>query len=236
MVSDSEHFLINSNSSTKLKVDGVALYLREYDYTLYKDSLFSKLKIHLPTNIGKSTIKRKAEFLAGRFCAEKALNMINIRQYTVHSDKNRCPLWPEGIKGSITHNNNFAMAAITTKPSVLGIGIDIERIISSSEMNEIKDEVLFDDEFKVLELATYTPEILFSLIFSIKESFFKAVYPSTGVFFGFNAVRVTSFDFKVNQFELVVCKDLSVSIRNGKSYRGRFDIFSDIVLTMVQIE
>jgi enterobactin synthetase component D len=236
MLTESQQFLFTTNNSNKIKIDGVVEYQCNYDPAYYSDSLFSKLKIHFPNYIANAVQKRKAEFLAGRFCAKKVLNKLKVTNYAVLADKNRCPLWPEHIKGSITHNNNFAMAAITTKPSVLGIGIDIESIISATVINNIVEEVLFDDEYSLLKRDLGTPEMLFSLIFSIKETFFKAAYPSTGYFFGFDAIKIVSLDFESNRFELILCQNLSSFLKQGLLFKGYFKVFGDQVLTMMLIE
>lgn len=236
MASEPEQFIIKADNAVKISIDGVTVYRCEFDPAAYSDLLFSVLKIHFPSHLTKAVQKRKAEYLAGRLCAKKALSKLEVSNYAVHSDKNRCPLWPRHIKGSITHNNNLAIVAVTDNQSALGIGIDIESIISAKVINEIEQTVLFDDEFGLLMLNDVTREILFSLIYSIKETFFKAAYPSTGYLFGFDAVKVVSLDFESNRFELILCQHLSSFLEQGLLLQGNFNILGNQVLTMMLIE
>src|SRR4030081_3796126 len=57
----------------------------------------------LPQALRHATQKRQREFLAGRWCAEKALQCLGAGSTHVAMAKDRAPIWPAGVVGSITH-------------------------------------------------------------------------------------------------------------------------------------
>jgi len=177
--------------------------------------------------------KRRAEFLAGRYCAKRVLEQISIVDHIVDSDNNRCPLWPEQVKGSISHNDHTAMAAITVSPDVLGIGIDIETIVSEQIAQDLRKQIVNGDEDEIFTLSSTPFPTLFTLIFSIKESFFKAAYPSTGHYFGFEVVRITSVDFLEHQFRLELTQDLNQHFKKGSQHVGRFSFMDNSVISLL---
>ena len=231
-----ESFLSNECLIHEFKYLNSHVYKCDFKVEAYNDHLFEELNIHFPNTLIKAVNKRRAEFLAGRYCADKCLQKVNIQNFEIKADSNRCPLWPEGVKGSITHSNSVAIAVVSTQPSILGVGIDIEPVIPANTLEAVSGQIIYEDEVSLLEQKVVSRETIFSLIFSIKESFFKAAYPSTGYYFGFEAVRVNEIDFTLNQFTLTLCQDLNATLVKGTSYLGNFKIVNGEVLSILVIE
>lgn len=219
----------------QLSEPGVSIYQCEFSIPDYQDDLFDSLQVPWSSKIDRAVDKRKAEFLAGRYCAKKALAAFDVQHFTVTADKNRCPLWPQGIKGAITHSNSVAMVALTKREDVLGIGIDIENIMTDKTMDSVKDAIVKGAEHGFLNSGQFSANCAVSLIFSIKESFFKAAYPTTNRYFDFDAVEVTKLDSEKAGFELVVKEDLNPQVRPGNIYQGQFVVLGEQVLSLLVI-
>jgi enterobactin synthetase component D len=90
------------------------------------------------------------------------------------------------------------------------VGIDVERVVTRDTHAELIARVAAPQELVVLTraLPEVSNELLFSLIFSAKESLFKCLFPLAQVFFGFEdavlqAARLTGPQHATLRFELL---------------------------------
>lgn len=117
--------------------------------------------------------KRKMEHLAGRIAAVHALRE--------HGDKTvpgigkqRQPLWPHGMFGSISHSASTALAVVSDRP----IGLDIEAIFAPQTATELESSIVSNTEKMKLTNSGLPFEQALTLAFSAKESAFKATQAS----------------------------------------------------------
>ncbi|MDI9849035.1 4'-phosphopantetheinyl transferase superfamily protein [Rhodoblastus sp. 17X3] len=94
------------------------------------------------------------------------------------------PLWPEGVVGSLAHDDRVAIAAIARARDFAGIGIDIEP--DEDLPAEMVDLVATPAERSRYERAFLRSRVLFVA----KEAVFKAVHPLDGVFLDFQDIEV----------------------------------------------
>jgi len=200
----------------------------------YDDSLFLSYNIPFPHSLKNAVVTRKAEYLAGRICSQKALAILNIKGFNVLSDSNRCSLWPDGIKGSITHSRYNAMAAITQEKSIFSVGIDLEPIVKTEVMLNIKDQISSYHEMKLIT-SFYPDEIAFTLLFSAKESFFKAAYPSIKKYFNFDTIELIDFSIEKNILAFSMQKDLNDFFKKDNLYYAKFRVKNNYVVTHIII-
>lgn len=133
--------------------------------------------------------KRKADHLAGRIAAAHALSDHTVPGIGPSGE----PLWPDGFSGSITHSGTQAMAVVTRDPPAI-IGIDCETILPENEAREIKDGIIDAQEESVLSHSGYPFALALTLVFSAKESLFKALFPQVQAWMGFDSARITQLD------------------------------------------
>ena len=118
---------------------------------------------------------RLAEYMAGRYCAISALKQIDLKITTINKLRSGAPEWPPGVVGSITHRNRYVAAAISGLDKIIGFGIDVE----VSDMDRpIYGGVILSAEEKLIadKLCSIYDDIdVYTLMFSAKESLFKAV-------------------------------------------------------------
>lgn len=135
-------------------------------------------------SLGRAVPSRIHEFAAGRCCSRAALARLGISSGPVLVGSHREPLFPPGVVGSITHTRDFCAAAVALKGRTVSLGIDAEANQTLPEgVGELVMEAAELQEFSGVVLA---PEIAVdALLFSAKESVFKAVFPFARTYFGF---------------------------------------------------
>lgn len=133
--------------------------------------------------------KRQREFAAGRVAASNALLLAGNSGCFPEVGESRQPVWPPGFTGSISHDNEIAVAVTAPLSEVKGFGIDIEsahlpdksirtRIMSTLEQDLWSEHSDHDEDTTTM------------MVFSYKEAIFKCVYPLTGIFLEFLDVVV----------------------------------------------
>jgi 4'-phosphopantetheinyl transferase EntD len=134
---------------------------------------------------------RVREFVTARRCARDALAKLGYVPAPIRSGPKREPKWPAGLVGSITHTTGFRAAAVSPQSLVPSVGIDAE---PNGRLPEgVEEAVIIPGEREMLAaLKRNLPAIHWNrLLFSAKESIYKAWYPLTGRWLGFEDARVT---------------------------------------------
>jgi 4'-phosphopantetheinyl transferase EntD len=101
---------------------------------------------------------RQREFASGR----ALLRALTGYDGAIPAAPNRSAVLPYGVRGSLAHDRDFAVAAVSRKPSVLALGIDVEPATPLEP--EVAALVLRDDE----------DAIDAHLAFTMKEAAYKA--------------------------------------------------------------
>lgn len=198
-----------------------------------------------------SSVSRKEHYRSGRICAGEVLSKLGTRGQPVLRDpQTREPLWPEGISGAITHSGNWAAAAAGKTSDVSGIGIDLEDLERQVD-SRISRHVCIPEEQKWLqECGEDCLEQNLKIIFSAKESIFKAFFPYTRTYLHFHDARIlmeqTFFqksksdslskkekNSKPEKFEFVylLLNDKVISQTGISEGKGKVHFFENYVLT-----
>lgn len=147
--------------------------------------------------------KRLDHFNTGRACAKKALSEIAQGDFEILKGEDGEPLWPGGFVGSISHTDGLYGAAVAEINNTNAIGLDIERIgkINRDMWDTLftHNEQAFLSSVDVDELPNYD-----TLLFSLKESFYKAQYPFTKEKLWFTDLEVDNVN---GAYQLVVLKE-----------------------------
>ena len=133
--------------------------------------------------------KRLNEFKTGRLLARKILEQWGILSFPLLSDQQRCPIWPPGVVGSITHTDSLCIVALARSQSIHSLGIDVESV--SRVKQNLWSTLLTEGELSFLEqLPAQEQQNWVSCLFSLKEAFFKYQFPLTRRMIGFDAIEV----------------------------------------------
>lgn len=214
-------------------VNNIALIGCNFDLSGYDSNLFKGLNIQNPESIKKSVPKRQAEYLAGRFMAQKALEKLGIVQTDIPIGEHRCPKWPTGINAAISHSNNTALCIAVKKSNHQYVGIDVEPVLSWNTITKITNSIINNNETQMLLSNTLNYKITFSIVFSAKEALFKALYPNVGYYFDFNAAEVINICSHSNQFKIKLTQDLTSILAKGSEFDGYYTIRDGIVTTYI---
>lgn len=149
--------------------------------------------------------KRKMEHLAGRIAAVHALREHGGK--TVPGiGKQRQPLWPHGMFGSISHSVSTALAVVSDRP----IGLDIEAIFAPQDAVELTRSIIDSNEQQVLLNAPLPFSLALTLAFSAKESIYKAFCAQTTALPGFASAHIT--ELTTTQLTLRILPTFSVNL------------------------
>lgn len=211
----------------------VGLHLLEFDQAQFDVVAFGQLQLAMPDNIARSVKRRQAEFLFGRLAARLALAEHGQADWQVAIGPNRAPAWPGGFIGSITHSGQHAAAVALPCGNLRGIGIDIETTVAPDARASIEQLVLLPGEQALLhEMRSCPYPLLLAVVFSAKESFFKAVSAAAGGYFGFEVMRITGIDVAAGRIFFTLEQTVCPAWRQGSSGEiGLALLDRDLVLT-----
>ena len=167
-----------------------------------------------------SSVSRKEHYRSGRICAGEVLSKLGtLGQPVLRDPQTREPLWPEGISGAITHSGKWAAAAAGKTSDVSGIGIDLEDLERQVD-SRISRHVCIPEEQKWLqECGEDFLEQNLKIIFSAKESIFKAFFPYTRTYLHFHDARIL---MEQTLFQKFKSDSLSKKEKNSKSEKFEF--------------
>jgi 4'-phosphopantetheinyl transferase EntD len=135
--------------------------------------------------------KRRREFAAARGCAHAALSRLGVAPAPILVGERGEPRWPAGVVGSITHCDGYRACAVARSRELVAIGIDAEP--HAALPPGIESAIARPEEQRWLqELALLAPEVHWGrLLFSAKESTYKAWFPRAKGGLGFEDLVVT---------------------------------------------
>ncbi|MDV3125181.1 4'-phosphopantetheinyl transferase [Mycobacterium sp. 21AC1] len=138
--------------------------------------------------IARSVAKRRNEFVTVRYCARQALGELGIGPAPILKGDKGEPCWPDGVVGSLTHTQGFRGAAVGRVGEVRSVGIDAE------PHDVLPDGVLGAISLPVerMELGGLPGDLHWDrILFCAKEATYKAWYPLTHRWLGFEDAHIT---------------------------------------------
>jgi 4'-phosphopantetheinyl transferase EntD len=141
--------------------------------------------------LARAVDKRRREFATARGCARRALADLGVAPAPILRGERGAPQWPPGIVGSITHCAGYRAAAVGRASDILTIGLDAEP--NEPLPDRVIDVVSLPAERALLrDLAAGAPgTCLDRLLFTAKETVYKAWFPLTGRWLGFEDADIT---------------------------------------------
>lgn len=229
-------WLENIENPLSIRLPAVAQFSARYDAVRFKPTQSWQHAAILPESLDKAIPLRQAEFIAGRYCAARAMSqLIPGRSDIVGMADDRSPLWPRHLIGSITHANGFVSAVVALKDAVAGIGIDSEKLLTEHECTEIEKVICTAHELELLHETTGAGnrfEIM-TLLFSGKESVYKCLHPMVRRFIEFQEVELVSIDASAGVFAFMILTDLHPKFPRGTKLDGTFRVQHDMVHTAI---
>lgn len=132
---------------------------------------------------------RKSEFGDGRWCAHRALRGMGVDAPILRGDKGM-PLFPDDITGTISHTSGLRVAMVGRRDRWRSLGLDVE--LAQQLPDGVLSAVSSSRERRNLQRAAQrTPgRTLGTVLFSAKETVYKAWFPVVGRFLDFDEVEL----------------------------------------------
>ena len=217
------------------RLNPAVLMSGSFKLELFDDAFFSQAAIHLPDTISRASSKRKAEYFCGRYLAALALRHYGVEHFDVLADDKRCPQWPAGFVGSISHTDNFAACALAPSSELSALGIDCQAILCPAKAEKLWPKIIDRDEFNIIAASRFELNYGLSLCFSAKESIYKALYPFIRKFFGFSAAKLCAINPEQQYLEFDFSAELGKPIGIEHTLRAYYHIDSNRALSYVQL-
>ena len=178
---------------------------------------------------------RRREFTTGRACARLALARLGHGVSPVGRGERGEPQWPDGTVGSITHCADYRAAAVARAVDLAAIGIDaepdeplpediVEYIVCAAERRHLAD----------LNRSARGP-CWDRLVFSAKESVYKAWFPLARRWLGFEDAAVTIDPTEASFQARLAVPGPVVAGRRVQVFTGRWLARDGLVLTTVTL-
>ncbi|MBO4208924.1 4'-phosphopantetheinyl transferase family protein [Micromonospora echinofusca] len=185
--------------------------------------------------VSQAVEKRRREFTTARFCARRALALLGRPPAPILPGQRGEPRWPMGIVGSITHCAGYRGAVVGEAERVRTIGIDAEpnAALTDGVLEAVSLAVERDD---IRMLTREHPRVHWDrLLFSAKESVYKAWYPLAHRFLDFEEAMI-SIDPLAGTFSARLLVDgPMVNGRQLTGFTGRWLASDGLLLTTIVV-
>ncbi|MBN2717089.1 MAG: 4'-phosphopantetheinyl transferase superfamily protein [Deltaproteobacteria bacterium] len=185
----------------------------------------------------RAVLKRRVEFSTGRQLAREALAELGIAAAPIPANTDRSPVWPDNVVGAITHCNSWCAAGVAFKNDIRYLGMDIEEYLLRKMDAGMIDHICVPEERDWL--SSYRGDMrrrAAMAVFSAKEAWYKAGFPTAQTFLDFKGARISfeSFDDHHAIWRGVLLKDWG-PFRSGDSFPFGRSLFDDRYVASVFI-
>ena len=157
----------------------------------FADALGISLFAEEEAALARSVAKRRREFITARSCARTALARLGIEPVAIVPGLRGAPGWPAGIVGSITHCDGYRAAVVARRAQVVTVGVDAEPHAPLPD-GVLEAVTIARERSRLHGLAGQRPDVHWDrLLFSAKESVYKAWFPLTLRWLGFEDVEIS---------------------------------------------
>jgi 4'-phosphopantetheinyl transferase EntD len=185
--------------------------------------------------VARAVDRRRREFATGRACARKALERLGVGSVPILPGPRGEPRWPAGIVGSITHCDGFRGAAVARADDFAALGIDAEPDAGLPD-GVLERIALPEERAQIAALVLEKPDVSWDrLLFSIKESTYKAYFPLAERRLSFADASV-SIDRRAGTFSVrMLVRSPVLDDRRPNGFSGRWLTRDGLVLSAIAV-
>ena len=176
---------------------------------------------------------RRRDYATVRSCARVCLERLGYAPVPILPGVGGAPIWPDGIRGSMTHCAGYAAAAVGSISRFSAIGIDAEP--DAPLPDGVLDLVATPAEKARLARAQPEPDgpQWDRLLFSAKEAVYKAWFPLVGEWLDHQQAEILLHPHEGTFAALLSRDGLIIDGRQVRSLHGRWIQDRGILLTAV---
>ncbi|MCE2573303.1 4'-phosphopantetheinyl transferase family protein [Motilimonas eburnea] len=219
-----------------LTLGGQTIWQRRFEVLRYRDEHAKMLNVSLPNEVVRAVPKRKAEFVAGRALALAMLQHAGCPCTDIPIGEHRSPVWPQGWLGSISHTDDMAIAAIVPTSEVNLLGLDVENLIADSQVDSLMPLFVSPTEQALLADTGLSTQAFATLVFSAKESIFKAIYPRVKTYLEFSDAMLTAIDIAKGEAYFKLCAEGEARFGSALALKVNFLFEAGRVYTLVCVK
>jgi 4'-phosphopantetheinyl transferase EntD len=185
--------------------------------------------------LGRAVDKRRREFTTARACARTALASLGWPAVPIVPGLRGAPQWPPGIVGSMTHCAGYRASIVAHATDMLTLGLDAEP--DDKLPDGVLEAVAIADEIAGLRtLAAEAPGPCWDrLLFSAKESVYKAWFPLTQRWLGFEEAAVTINPANGTFTARLLVPGPTLDGRQLNAFTGRWLVRNGFVVTTIAV-
>lgn len=199
------------------------------------EDAFRVYDIPLPRRLANASDQRRAEYLAGRIGAQKLLQHFDSSLCAPLMADDRAPSWPSSFCGAISHDRDFASAAVI-KMHHGRVGIDIESLSPKIALDTISQRIASAREIDTLANSRdLLSDHVLPLLFSAKESAYKAFPRDLQQHLDFHSIELREIDPHLQQFTFSLTLTLNHEYEAGFRFNGWYTFLGNRVLTLVHL-
>lgn len=121
---------------------------------------------------------------AARWIAHRLLADIGCNDAAIPRALSGAPVWPDGMIGSLAHDDDMAVAAVAPVGHIVSLGIDIEPALA------LPDDILALVATPADRTDAADRHLAGRILFAAKEAVYKAVYPLDREILGYEDIAV----------------------------------------------
>ncbi len=202
-----------------------------FDTQRFHDGLSQVLAIPLPARLAQAVTRRRAEYLASRFLARQLLQDLGHADFLLTNAPDRSPCWPDGIAASLSHTRGIAVMAATRQPRC--VGIDVEQMMSVETAEETAGMLMNQAERQLLRALPLPFAAAATLLFSLKESLYKALWPVIRQPMDFHQAALVAVDMPAGEARLSLTTGLSQALPQETLLKAYFRLQPGEVMTLI---
>lgn len=188
--------------------------------------------------ISRAVEKRRREFVTTRHLARQAMGKLGVPSAAVLRGERGAPLWPQGVVGSLAHCDGYRGAVLAYSMQVRSLGIDAEP--NGPLPNGVLPAVSIEAERRWLSTQSSDGPVHWDrVLFCAKEATYKAWFPLTGRWLGFEDAHITfaaeSATSGTFRSQLLVPGD-TPSGAPLASFDGRWLVAGGLILTAISVQ
>jgi 4'-phosphopantetheinyl transferase EntD len=185
--------------------------------------------------IAKAVDKRRREFTTARACARAALARLGLPPVPIVPGLRGAPQWPDGVVGSMTHCVGYRACAVARDRDFLTIGVDAEphEKLPDGLLQRVSSE---EERKRLAALAAAVPGTHWDrMLFSVKESVYKAWFPLTQRWLGFEDASVTIDPGKGTFSVRLLVDGPNLNDMTPTGFTGRWLVDGGLIITAIAV-